>query len=526
MSKSTEKHYCIRTSPLIKSTVTVALNTLVSRVLGLVRDIIIARIFGASDGVDAFLVAFRVPNFLRRLFAEGAFSQAFVPVLTQYQERRNFEDVRELTANVFGILGGALLLVSLVGVLAAPVIVAIFAPGFLDEGDKFELTVSMVRITFPYILFISLTAFAGAILNTYDRFGVPAFTPVLLNISLIACAVFLAPYFSQPIVALSIGVLIAGIVQLGFQLPFLAKLHLLVWPRIKRSHEGVRKILRLMLPALVGVSVAQINLLVDTLIASFLVTGSVTWLYYSDRMVEFPLGVFGIALGTVILPNLSQQHAQEATETFSRTLDWALRLVVVIGTPAALGLAALSGPILTTLFHYGAFSDHDVAMASLSLMAYSLGLVGFIGVKVLVPGFTARQDMRTPVRIAVAAMLTNIVLNLAFVVPLAHAGLALATSLSAFLNAGLLLWCLQRDNVFRAQPGWPALITKIVIANVLMVACIWWARGEITIWLQADLPERVFRLGATIAVGISVYFVSLAMLGLRPRMFMRAGRSR
>ena len=510
---------------LLKSTAVVVLNTLISRVLGLARDVVIANIFGASAGVDAFLVAFRIPNFLRRLFAEGAFAQAFVPVLSEYKEQRNFDEVRSLTANVFGVLGGALLLVSLLGVVAGPILVAIFAPGFIDESEKFDLTVSMIRITFPYILFVSLTAFAGSILNTYGRFGVPAFTPVLLNISLIGCAVFLAPHFSQPVVALAVGVFVAGVAQLAFQLPFLARLRLLVWPELKRAHDGVRQIFRLMLPAILGVSVSQINLLVDTLIASFLVTGSVTWLYYADRMVEFPLGVFGIALGTVILPNLSRQHAQHAGESFSGTIDWALRLVVLIATPAALGLAVLSGPILTTLFHYGAFSAHDVAMASLSLMAYSLGLIGFVGVKVLVPGFTARQDMKTPVRVAIVAMVTNIVLNLALVLPLAHAGLALATSLAAFVNAGLLLWYLRRDNIFEAQTGWWALIIKVGLASAMMVVFVWWIKGDLDLWLKADLLTRGLRLGAVVAGGVIVYFVSLAALGLRPGMFKLAGRS-
>ena len=510
---------------MLKSTLTVGLNTLISRILGLARDIVIAGVFGATAGVDAFLVAFRLPNFLRRLFAEGAFSQAFIPVLSEYKERREFAEVRSLTASVFGVLGGVLLLVSLIGVLAAPVLVVIFAPGFIGEGDKFDLTVSLVRITFPYIFFVSLTAFAGAILNTYGRFGAPAFTPVLLNFSLIGCALFVAPYFSQPVTALGVGVFIAGVVQLLFLLPFLAKLRLLVRPQFNRCHEGVRRILRLMLPALLGVSVAQINLLIDTLIASFLVTGSVTWLYYSDRMVEFPLGVFGIALGTVILPNLSQQHAQQAGETFSRTLDWALRLVVLIATPAALGLAVLAGPILTTLFHYGAFSERDVAMATLSLMAYALGLIGFIGVKVLIPGFSARQDLKTPVRVAVVAMLSNIVLNLLLVVPLAHAGLALATSLSAFLNAGLLLWYLRRDKIFEAQPGWLGLLVKIVLANAVMVALLWWMKGTQDLWLQAGPIERGLRLGASVGGAVAVYFVCLGALGLRPRMFVTAPRS-
>ena len=509
---------------VLKSTGIVGFNTLISRILGLVRDVIIARAFGATAGVDAFIVAFRLPNFLRRLFAEGAFSQAFVPVLSEYKEQRDFAEVRSLTANVFGFLGTILLLVSVLGVLAGPIMVAVFAPGFIDDGEKFDLTVSMVRMTFPYIMFISLTAFAGAILNTYGRFGVPAFTPVLLNISLILCAVFLAPHFSQPVVALAVGVFIAGVAQLFFQMPFLAKLGLLVWPELKRSHDGVRRVLKLMLPAIFAVSVSQINLLVDTLIASFLVTGSVTWLYYADRMVEFPLGVFGIALATVILPALSRQHAQHAQASFSNTIDWALRLVALIALPAALGLVVLSAPILTTLFHYGAFSGHDVAMTSLSLMAYSIGLLGFIGVKVLVPGFSARQDMRTPVRIAVVAMVTNIVLNLTLVVPLAHTGLALATSLAAFVNAGLLLWHLQRDKIYQARAGWVSLLLKICIANAAMVTFVWWLKGDLSSWLEADVVARVLRLGALVSGGGVVYFGALIAFGLRPSMFKLAAR--
>ncbi|MEE8286269.1 MAG: murein biosynthesis integral membrane protein MurJ, partial [Gammaproteobacteria bacterium] len=345
---------------------------MVSRVLGLVRDVIIAWVFGASQGnTDAFFVAFRLPNFLRRLFAEGAFSQAFVPILGEYKSQRSHQEVRELTAHVAGTLGAVLLAVTAVGVLAAPVLVMIFAPGFLADEEKFALTVQMVRITFPYILFVSLTAFAAGLLNTYGRFGVPAFTPVLLNLALIGAALLLAPLMAEPITALAWGVLIAGLAQLAFQLPFLRRLGLLTMPRFSRAHQGVRRVVRLMMPAAFGASVAQINLLIDTLIASFLVTGSVSWLYYSDRLVEFPLGVFAIAMATVILPNLSQHHARESVESFSDTLDWGLRWVLVVATPSALGLILLADPILTTIFQHGEFSPRDVHMASLSLMAYA-----------------------------------------------------------------------------------------------------------------------------------------------------------
>ena len=506
---------------LFKAAARVGGNTLLSRILGFVRDIVIARAFGAGSGADAFFVAFRIPNFLRRLFAEGAFSTAFVPVLTEYKSQRGQDDVRDLVAHVAGALGGVLFVVTAIGVVAAPLIVMVFAPGFLGSEDKFDLTADMVRITFPYILFISLTAFAGGILNTYGRFGVPAFTPVLLNLSLIGAAIWLAPRMERPVVALAWGVFVAGVVQLAFQIPFLKGLGLLVRPRLRRRHEGVSRILRLMIPAMLGVSVAQVNLLVDTLIASFLVTGSISWLYYSDRMVEFPLGIFGIALATVILPSLSRQHATESPERFSQTLDWALRLVLVVGTPAGLGLAMLASPILSTLFQYGEFGKDDVSLASLSLVAYSSGLLAFIAVKVLAPGFYARQDMRTPVRIAIVAMLTNIALNLALVVPLKHAGLALATSLSSYLNAGLLYRGLRQQGIYQSEAGWGTLFWKVAVANALMAALLWTLKVDDAVWFEAMAPERALRLGGLILAGGVVYGGTLMALGLRPRQLLR-----
>lgn len=506
---------------LFKSTARVGANTLLSRILGFVRDIVIARMFGAGVGADAFFVAFRIPNLLRRLFAEGAFATAFVPVLTEYKTQRSDEEVRELIAHVAGLLGGILFLVTAAGVAAAPVIVLVFAPGFLDTPDKFDLTVDMVRVTFPYILFISLTAFAGGILNSYGRFGVPAFTPVFLNLSLIAAALWLAPQMAEPVTALAWGVFVAGVVQLAFQLPFIKGLGFLVWPKIRRGHEGVRRILRLIIPATVGVSVAQINLLVDTLIASFLVTGSISWLYYSDRMVEFPLGVFGIALATVILPNLSRQHAADSPRAFSDTLDWALRLVLVIGAPAAIGLAILAGPILTTLFQYGEFSPGDVGMASLSLVAYSSGLLAFIAVKVLAPGYYARQDTKTPVRIAIIAMLSNIALNLALVVPLKHAGLALATSVAAYLNALLLYRGLLKRGIYAPLKGWVALTLRVAAACAVMTAILFLAGADQVVWFAWTAPERAWRLAALVFGGAAIYAVTLLLTGLRPSHLLR-----
>ena len=502
---------------LLGSTAKVGAITTVSRVLGFVRDIVIARAFGATIGADAFFVAFRIPNFLRRLFAEGAFSQAFVPVLSEYKANRTHQEVRDLAAHVVGLLGGILFLVTLVGVLAAPLIVMAFAPGFVDSGGKFDLTVHMLRIMFPYIVFISLTSFAAGILNTYGQFGVPAFTPVLLNLALIASAVWLAPLMDEPVTALAWGVLLAGVVQLAFQLPFLSRLDLLTRPRLAFGHQGVRRIVRLIGPAVFGVSVVQINLLIDTIIASFIATGSISWLYFSDRLVEFPLGVFGIALATVILPSLSGQHAARDAGAFSGTLDWALRGVVVVATPCAIGLAVLALPILTTLFQYGAFSRWDVEMASLSLVAYSTGLVGFVAIKVLAPGYFSRQDMRTPVRVGVIAMLTNVTLNLALVGSLAHAGLALATAVAAFVNAGLLYRGLVREGIYRPGRGWRRLWCQVGLGNVAMIAFLWSFGGDPSTWFAAPVLDRALHLAALVVGGAGVYAVTLRLLGMRPR---------
>ena len=509
---------------LLRSTAVVGVFTMLSRVLGFARDMVFANLFGAGAGTDAFFVAFKIPNFLRRLFAEGAFSQAFVPVLSEYKSLRSQAEVRLLVANVSGTLGVVLLLLTVLATLGAYPLVGVFAPGFTGDEDKFALTAEMLRITFPYLLFISLTALAGGILNSYGRFAVPAVTPVWLNLALIGAAFWLAPLFEQPVVALAWGVFIAGIAQLLFQFPFLWRLGLLPRPRWGWHDAGVRRILRLMLPAIFGSSVAQINLLLDTIIASFLVTGSVSWLYYSDRLVEFPLGVFGIALATVILPSLSQRHAEANPQEFSRTLDWALRWVFLIGTPAAVGLILLAAPMLTALFHYGEFQQADVQMASLSLMAYGIGLLGFMLIKVLAPGFYARQDTRTPVRFGIYSMVANMVMNLLFVVPMAlagvagpHAGLALATSLAAFINAGLLFAHLRRDGIFTAESGWPLFALRLLLANVVMGLLLWWARGEMGQWYALDAAGRALHLALLIAGGGAVYLTLLLLLGIRPR---------
>ncbi|MCG7201304.1 murein biosynthesis integral membrane protein MurJ [Marinobacter pelagius] len=504
---------------LLRSSGVVGVMTMLSRVLGLVRDMVIARYFGAGAGADAFFVAFKIPNFLRRLFAEGAFSQAFVPVLSSYRENRDISEVKRLVNAVAGSLGLVLLGVTLVAMLGSPVLTAVFAPGFFDDDVKFALTSDMLRITFPYLLMISLTAFAGGILNSYDRFAVPAFTPVLLNLAMIGAAIWLSPVMSEPVMALAWGVFIAGALQLFFQLPFLMQLGLTPRPKVDYRHEGVRRILKLMAPALFGVSVSQINLLLDTVLASFLQTGSVSWLYYSDRLSELPLGVFGIAIATVILPSLSRKHAAASADQFAATLDWAVRAVLLIGLPAALALALLAEPLIATLFHYGEVTDRDVTMAAHSLRAYSAGLLAFMLIKVLAPGFFAREDTATPVKIGVIAMVANMAFNLALIVPLAHAGLALATSLSAWLN-GFLLWRgLRKEGAWKSQPGWPVFLVRLLFANAALAAVILWLKAPVADWLAAGGLARARDMAILVAAGVGVYFVALAVAGVRVRHF-------
>jgi len=492
--------------------------TLISRITGLARDMVFAGLIGAgaTAAADAFYTAFRIPNFLRRIFGEGALSQAFVPVFAEYRARRTPEEARAFVDHVTGLLGAVLFGVTALGVIAAPLLVTVLAPGFLADAHKYDLTVQMLRIIFPYLLFVSLIALAAGILNTYGRFGAAAFTPVLLNLSLIGAAVWLAPRLNEPVVGLAWGVFIAGVVQLLFQIPFLKRIGMLPRPRLGVRHDGVRRVGRLMLPAIFGVSVAQINLLVNTFLASFLVTGSVSWLYYSDRLMEFPLGVFGIALATVILPNLSRQHAAASREEFSDLLDWALRWVFIIGIPASVALVVLAGPMLATLFHFGAFSERDVAMSGQALMAFAAGLVGFILIKVLAPGFYARQDTKTPVRIGAISLAVNIALSLVLVLPFHHTGLALAVSVSAFVNAGLLFRVLRRENVYQPRSGWRLFLFRIVVAAAMMGVLLIWGAGRLEGWLGAGTFERAGRLAFWICAALLVYVSVLGLVGTRP----------
>ncbi len=501
---------------LLKASGVTSSMTMVSRVLGLVRDITIARLFGTSDAADAFFLANKIPNFMRRLFAEGAFNQAFVPVLSEYRSQRSLQDVQGLINAVAASLGGLLLLITVIVLVTAPLLAVPIAYGFTDEPAKFEIFVQMLRITFPYLLLISMTALCGAVLNSYGRFAVPAFTPALLNVSLIGCSFLLAPYMVVPEMALAWGVLIAGVAQLLFQLPFLARMQLLPKPIPGKQHEGVQRIKKLMVPALFGVSVSQVNLLLDTLIASFLTTGSVAWLYYSDRLMELPLGTFGIAIAIVVLPSLSRKHAESSMDEFASTLDWALRMVLLIAVPAAIGLVLISEPLLVTLFHSDAFTTEDVIAASGSLRAYSLGLLAFMAIKVFAPGYYARQDTSTPVKIGVIAMITNMVLNLVFYLNgFAHVGLALATSIAAFVNAGLLLRGLLRDGVFLWQAGWLKFSAQLMFANFSMAAFLLYAAGSWEQWTDWVVLEQVSQLLFLVIGSILIYLLCLGITGLR-----------
>jgi putative peptidoglycan lipid II flippase len=509
---------------LFAATSVVGSMTLLSRITGLARDVAFSAWFGSGPVMDAFTVAFKIPNLMRRFFAEGAFSQAFVPVISEYRLHRSHAETRELISHVAGTLGVGLFVVTAIGVIAAPLLILLFAPGFAGEDGRFDLAVDMLRFTLPYILFVSLTALAGSALNSHRRFAVAAFTPVLLNVVMILFAGWVAPLLAEPALGLALGVLAAGIVQLAFQLPFLRRLDLLPLPRLKIRDEGVRRILKLMVPAVFGSSVAQISILLDTLIASFLLAGSISWLYYSDRLVEFPLGVFGIALATVILPRLSDQHARQSPQHFAATLDWALRLVLVIGVPAAIALALLAEPLLATMFLRGEFTQRDVEMAAASLRAYAPGLIGFILVKVLAPGYFARQDTRTPVRVGLQALTLGMVLSGVFVLVLlqtgwapAHAGIAAATACSALVNAALLFAGLKRQGVYRAGPGWTALAWRVIVPSAVMALALLGSLRVAGDWFAMSSLARVGVLAALVIGGAAVYFGACHLVGLRAR---------
>jgi len=512
-----------------RSTAVVGITTLLSRITGLVRDMAQYAYFPAAT-LEVFVLANQIPNLLRRLFAEGAFSQAFVPVVAEYRARRTPAEVRDLVNAVTGTMGGVLTLISLIGVIAAPAIVFLCAPGFRSkEAGQFGLAVELLRWTFPYLLFVSLTALAGGVLNSYQKFALPAFSSVVLNIVMIVAAAWAAPYFDRPIMALAVGVFVGGILQVVLLLPSLLRMRLMSWPRWNFQHEGVQRIMRLMGPAIVGSSMGQLSIMVSTGIASLLADGSMAWLYGADRLVEFPLGVFSIALATVILPSLSAHHARSSPHEFSATLSWAIRLVCLIVIPASVALFTLSGPLTVAIYHRGKFTALDVEMTRLALMAFSFALLGWSLIKVLAPGYYARQDTKGPVKVAMRSLGLTMALNVILMGVLwmtdrlemrgTHALLALTNGVGALFNAAWLYLGLVRGKVLVRESGDLAMVGKIVIASIVMGAVLWWFGGDVATWLQANTVHRVIWLSALVTGGGAAYFASLWLLGARARHF-------
>lgn len=506
---------------LFKSTAIVGGMSMISRILGFIRDMLIARIFGIDADSDAFYIAFKIPNFLRRLFAEGAFAQAFVPILSDYHEKGSIAALRTFINRTAGSLSLILIGLTLLGVLAAPLLIKLFAPGLDTTSEQFNLATYMLKIALPYLFFIAGVAFAGSVLNVRGKFALSAFTPVLLNISMIAVAIWLAPIMDKPIVALAWGILGAGLMQLLFQIPALMQVGLL--PKLKLGFDdpGVKRVLRRLLPAIFAASISQINLILDTAFASYLSSGSVSWLYYAERLVEFPLGILGIAIATVILPSLSKSFITNDQATFSKSLDWGLRWTLLVGLPATIGLALLAEPLFSTLFQYGEFGVKDVIAAGQSLKAYALGLLAFMLIKVLVPAFTARQDVRTPVKFGFYAIALNFILNAVLMTPLAHGGLALATSIAAYFNVGLMFYSLLKNNTIQLQTGWGLFSLQLLLANgvmagglALLVDVRWWHN-----W--ASIERAGYLLLTVVASGLA-YIAMLYLARLRFRDFVKS----
>ncbi len=514
---------------LLRTLAAVSSMTMLSRVTGLLRESLFARAFGAGAYTDAFNVAFRIPNLLRRLFAEGAFSQAFVPILAEYKNREGHEATRTLSDHVANTLVWATLLVSGAGILAAPVVVYLIAGGLQQQGEAFDAAVWMTRLMFPYIACMSFVAMAGGILNTWREFKIPAFTPVLLNLSLIAGALFLAPWLEQPIYAQAIAVFVGGLLQVAIQVPALIRIGMLprlsINPAAGLKDAGVRRVLKKMGPAVFAVSAAQISLMINTSIASHLREGSISWLTYADRLMEFPTALLGVALGTILLPSLSKANVDGDPEEYSALLDWGLRLTLLLAIPAAVGLAVLALPLVATLFHYGKFTDEAALMSARPLIAYAVGLTGIILVKTLAPAFYAKQDIRTPVKIALCVLVATQLMNLAFVPYLEVAGLALSIGLAACINATFLFIGLRKRDVYRPLPGWGRFFVKLVVAVAAMGAAAWFGAQQFD-WLGMR-PHPFLRAGALFGlIGVCgvVYFGVLVALGFRVRDFRRIGK--
>lgn len=507
---------------LWRSTITISAMTMLSRIMGLVRDVVLLSVFGSGKDFDTFVVAFRIPNFFRRLLAEGAFSQAFIPVLTEYKNTKVHAEVQILISRVFGGLLLITSLLTLLAMVAAPAILYVYAGGFTQDPAKFAQLTDLFRLTFPYLLFMSLTAFASSILNSYGSFTTPAFAPVLLNLTMILAALFLAPYFEPAIMSLGWAVLLAGILQLAIQLPELWRKKLLIPPKLDFKHEGVQRILKLMLPALFGVSVTQINLLLNTFWASHMQDGSVSWLYTAERMTELPLGLIGVAIGTVILPSLASRKADQDMEKFRGMMDWATKVILLAGIPASIALCMLSTPIIQTLFQHGEFTLRDTQMTSMALQCMSGGVISYMLIKVFAPGFYAQQDTKTPVRIGIVTVFANMFITIILLGIFhligwqeQHLALALASSGSALINASLLYVVLHRRKIYRFESHWKKIAIQFFVANTAMIAALWfglkWFDGT------ASAMTRIIELIALCVLGIAIYLVGLVATGFRPR---------
>jgi putative peptidoglycan lipid II flippase len=502
---------------LLRTLTTVSGMTLLSRITGLLRETLKATFFGAGLQMDAFEAAFRLPNLLRRLFGEGAFSQAFVPILAEYRRKRGHAATRKLVGDVSTLLAVVLIVVSVAGSLAAPWLVYVLAGGFAETPGKVNLTAQMIRICFPYILFVSLVSLAGGVLNVFRRFAIPAFTPVLLNLSIIFGAIFLARYVNPPIVALAWGVAIGGLAQLALQIRPLLSIGMLPKPSFDWRDEGVRRILRAMGPAVIGVSAAQISALINTQLAALLGNGRISWITYADRLMEFPSALLGVALGTVLLPSLAQHYSDADHEEYSALLDWGLRLALLLALPSAIALAILALPLVSTLYQYGRFSVTDVIETRAALLGYAVGLPGIVLVKILAPRFYARQAMKTPVKIAFFTVIVTqtLAVILAWPAGLEHAGLTLATSLGAICNASLLLWLLLRKRFYRPRQGWLAFFAKVCVASAALAIVITLLRGADATWLAAGVVGKVSHLALVVVAGALTYFGVLFLLGFR-----------
>ena len=507
---------------MLRAVATVSGLTLASRITGLVREVLLARIFGVSAETDAFNVAFRLPNLLRRMFAEGAFQQAFIPMLADVRRRDESGTaafIGRMTLALFWVLLG----VSVLGVIAAPILVWLIASGLARNPDAFELATVMTRWMFPYILFMSLVALAAGVLNTYRRFAVPAATPILLNVSFIGCALWLAPRLERPIMALAFAVVIGGVLQLAMQLAALRAIGVGIrWssPLAAFRDPDVRRVGGLMLPALFAVSVAQISIIINTNIASHLATGSVTWLAFADRLMEFPTALLGIALGTVLLPTLSTAFAEQRVEEYSHLLDWGLRLVFLLALPAAIGLGMTAEGIVSVLFQGREFTASDVQQTASAVIGYSVGLLGLVAVKILAPGFYAQKDIRTPVKIAIVVLIATQLANIALVPIFAHAGLALSVGLGACANALALFLGLRRRNLYQPASGWASFIARLALALAVLAFILWWAQQPLVWSAMQDAPwQRAAWLAAVIGGATLGYFAALLALGFRMRDF-------